>query len=147
MKRRDARQKALQALFEIDLGKNDKSHAVAHVLEDHEDAAASELTYVRQLVFGTEEHLEEVDTLLAKYLQGWKLDRLARVDLNVLRLAGYELLHEHDVDVATICDEAVELAKYFSTDESGKFVNGVLARILPEVREVREQVNSRREED
>ncbi len=136
MKRHEARQRALQALYQIDVGKGETEAAIAHVLEDVSGPIeAGDWAYIRRLVHGTTERLPEIDDILASRVEGWHLDRLARVDLNVLRLAVYELLVESDVDVATIVDEAVELAKDFGTDESGKFVNGVLARVLPVVRQ------------
>lgn len=135
MKRHEARQFALQALYQMDVGKNSAEPAIRHVLEAVQPPLAdSDFGYVTQLVNGTQQSMPEVDELLASRVEGWQLDRLARVDLNVLRLAVYELLHERDVDMPTIVNEAVELAKDFGSDESGKFVNGVLARILPVVR-------------
>lgn len=138
MKRREARQIALQALFEVDMGKVEPGAAVAHVFEDvKEKVPKKTVDYVEWLVEGTTAHLVDIDVVLTGHLEGWTLPRLARVDLNVLRLAVFELMHEHDVDIATVCDEAVELAKYFSTDDSGKFVNGVLAKIVPDLEVLR----------
>jgi N utilization substance protein B len=125
------RRLALQALFELDMGQADVEAAVRHVFEEVQAASDEDVAYVRHLVAGTRRRLTDIDDLLSRHVQGWRLDRMAKVDLNVLRLATFELLEEQDVDVATIIDEAVELAKYFSTDESGRFVNGVLARVLP----------------
>jgi transcription antitermination protein NusB len=138
LKRHDLRERALQALYQVDVGKSEVSGAVQHVMEDDEHATPSDRSFVQRMVQGASMETPQIDNLLSEYVQGWKLDRIARVDLNVLRLAVYELLHEPDVDIATIVDEAVELAKSFSTDESGKFVNGVLARLLPIVRERRQ---------
>ncbi|CAM3793459.1 transcription antitermination factor NusB [Alicyclobacillus pomorum] len=138
MRRRELRQKALQSLYQIDVGKSDADAAIRHVLEEAESMSDKDVQYVQKLVHGTTSHLAELDELLASSVQGWKLDRIASVDRNVLRLAVYELLYETDVDIATIVDEAVELAKAFSTEESGRFVNGVLAKILPTVRQNRQ---------
>lgn len=136
MRRHQAREFALQALYQIDVGKSAPDAAITHAL----DAVSGpldpdDLVYISRLVNGTQANLPVVDEMLTARVEGWRLDRLARVDLNVLRLAVYELLHELDVDVATIVDEAVELAKDFGSEDSGKFVNGVLARILPVVRQ------------
>lgn len=131
MRRHELRRRALQALFQVDVGKTDIQEAIDHVLEGESDASDSDVRYVTKLVRGTRDHIEEIDALLSERVQNWRLDRMAKVDLNVLRMATYELCYEHDVDVATIVDEAVEVAKAFSTNESGKFVNGVLAKILP----------------
>lgn len=138
MKRRVLRQKALQSLYQIDVGKADSETAIRNVLEDEADVSEDDVRYLTRLVQGTMGALPEVDQMLETSVEGWKLDRIARVDKNVLRLATYELLYESDVDVATIVNEAVELAKSFSTNDSGRFVNGVLAKLLPAVKERRQ---------
>jgi N utilization substance protein B len=129
-------------LYQIDVGKVDVDSAVQSVFEGVEEAGPSDIAFVQGLVEGTVQAREEADRLLEAHVQGWRLDRIARVDLNILRLAIYELLYRPDVDVATVVDEAVELAKAFSTEESGRFVNGVLARILPVVEQRRQQTNT-----
>ncbi|MDQ0188362.1 transcription antitermination factor NusB [Alicyclobacillus cycloheptanicus] len=135
MKRHEARQCALQALYQIDVGKGHAHASIRHVLEEFGHAATErDVAYIERLVTGTESEQADIDELLGTHVEGWKLDRIARVDLNILRLAVYELRHELDVDAATIVDEAVELAKDFGSDESGRFVNGVLARMLPVTR-------------
>lgn len=133
MRRHEARERALQALYQIDVGKVEVTPAIHHVLEDESNITDVDLSYVTRLVVGTRSEIDTIDTLLSTHVQGWQLDRIARVDLNVLRLALYELLHESDVDTATIVDEAVELAKSFGSETSSKFVNGVLAKLLPVV--------------
>lgn len=130
MKRHEVRQKALQALFQIELGRTEVHDAIAHVMEDT-SATPTDFTYIERLVIGTTTNLQDIDGSLNDSVTGWQLERIAKVDLIVLRLAVFELFHERDVDVATIADEAVRLAKTFSTDESGRFVNGVLARVIP----------------
>lgn len=136
MRRHELRERVLQALYQIDVGRSEVEGAVQHVLEDDE-ASAADVEYVLRLVRGVVADQSAIDEMLEENVQGWKLDRIAKVDLSVLRLAVYELMHERDVDIATAVDEAVELAKSFSTDDSGKFVNGVLARVLPVIKEYR----------
>lgn len=140
MKRHEMRQLALQALYQVDVGKADVERAVGFVLDEVHEVTAMEQAYILKLVQGVRTFLDELDGLLEKYVQGWKIDRIARVDLNILRLATYELMHEFEVDLATIVDEAVELAKHYSTAESGKFVNGVLAKLLPLAGEHRKSI-------
>ncbi len=130
MKRHEARQKALQAIFQIDVGQADTRDAIAHVMEDV-TATPSDYAYVERLVLGTIAHQQEIDAELSAAVTGWQLERVAKVELCVMRLAVFEMYHELDVDLATIADEAVRLAKTFSTDESGRFVNGVLAKVIP----------------
>ncbi|MBX5436305.1 MAG: transcription antitermination factor NusB [Alicyclobacillaceae bacterium] len=137
MRRHEARRCALQALYQVDVGKAAPDEAVSHVLEEAGQATPADQAYVQRLVRGTRSNVERIDQLLAAHVQGWRLDRIAKVELNILRLALYELLNERDVDVPTVIDEAVELAKAFGTEASGKFVNGVLARVLPAVEQAR----------
>jgi N utilization substance protein B len=92
------------------------------------DRAASWL-YAREIVDGVADHRDEIDELIASYAQGWTIDRMPNVDRAVLRLASWELLHNPEVPQAVALDEAVELAKQYSTDDSARFVNGVLGKI------------------
>lgn len=87
-----------------------------------------------KLVEGVTEYLDEVDRLVSENSSGWAIDRMPVVDRCILRIGTYELLAELDVPVAVVIDEAVELAKEYSTEDSGRFVNGVLAAIADIVR-------------
>ena len=86
------------------------------------------------LLLGVDGHRDRIDALIARFAIGWTMDRMPVVDRSLLRLSVYELLERDDVPVGAIISEAVELAKRFSTEESGRFVNGVLASIANEVR-------------
>ena len=86
------------------------------------------------LVEGVEDHRAELDALIVGHARNWSLERMPAIDRNVLRLALYELKDRPDVPVAVVIDEAVELAKRFSTDDSGRFVNGMLSAIAPKLR-------------
>lgn len=86
--------------------------------------------YARDLVTGAVEHLEEIDALIAGQADNWRLERMPAVDRNILRLAVFELLHEEDIPKLVVVDEAIELAKKFSTDQSSRFVNGLLDGLL-----------------
>lgn len=85
--------------------------------------------YARSLVSGVAEHIDEIDALLDEHAHGWTVSRMSVVDRNVLRLGVYELLHEQETPPAVVIDEAVELAKDLSSDESPRFVNGVLSGV------------------
>lgn len=87
-------------------------------------------TYARELVQGTLDHLDEVNRLIREQADNWRLERMPAVDRNILRLAVYELLYEEDIPSLVVVDEAIELAKKFSTDQSGRFVNGLLDGLL-----------------
>lgn len=90
--------------------------------------------YAREIVDGVADHRDEIDELIASYAQGWTLERMPNVDRAVLRIASWELLHNPEVPPAVAIDEAVELAKEYSTDDSGRFVNGVLGKIAQHAR-------------
>ncbi|CAB4582084.1 unannotated protein [freshwater metagenome] len=89
---------------------------------------------VRLLVLGVMDHQSDIDASITKYSTGWTMDRMPALDRNILRVATFELMHRDDVPTAVVLDEAVELAKRFSTDDSGRFVNGVLSAIAADVR-------------
>jgi transcription antitermination protein NusB len=93
---------------------------------------ADELTTL--LVEGVEQHQTQLDEAISEHSRGWTLARMPTIDRTVLRIAGFELLGRVDVPVAVVLNEAVELAKRFSTDDSGRFVNGVLASLVPVLR-------------
>lgn len=92
------------------------------------DRAASWL-YAREIVDGVSDHQDEIDELISSYAQGWTIERMPNVDRAVLRLASWEMLYNPDVPPAVAIDEAIELAKEYSTDDSARFVNGVLGKV------------------
>jgi len=126
-RRSDARERALYVLYEAQA----KDVAPTDVLAA-QIVTADELT--GSLVRGVSEHRERLDAAIAARAQGWTLARMPVLDLSVLRLAAYELAERPEVPVAVVIDEAVELAKRFSTDNSGRFVNGVLSALAEDLR-------------
>jgi N utilization substance protein B len=86
------------------------------------------------LVIGVEKRGAELDALIGRHATGWAVDRMPVVDRCLLRIAAYELLDQADVPVAAVLDEAIELAKHYSTEDSGRYVNGVLSGVASEVR-------------
>ena len=125
--RSDARERALYLLYEA------HSKGIApHDTIDLQVIEPDELT--QELVRGVGDHLERLDDEIAGRAEGWTLARMPVLDLNVMRLGAYELLERPHVPTAVVLNEAVELAKRFSTDGSGRFVNGVLAAIAADAR-------------
>ncbi|MFI9101389.1 transcription antitermination factor NusB [Streptomyces fildesensis] len=129
--RNKARKRAFQILFEADQRGVDPKTAMADWirLARTDDRQPPVTEYTMQLVEGYAANAPRIDELLATYSVGWTLDRMPVVDRNVLRLGTYELIWEDEVPDAVVLDEAVQLAKEFSTDESPAFVNGLLARL------------------
>ncbi|MFP7376148.1 transcription antitermination factor NusB [Bacillus paralicheniformis] len=124
MKRRTAREKALQSLFQIDVSDTEPNEAMQHTLDGQESDA-----FFEQLVYGVLENKEKIDEMIKRHLVNWKLDRLANVDRAILRLSAYEMIFLEDIPVNVSMNEAIELAKQFGDDKSAKFVNGVLSNI------------------
>jgi len=124
--RSKARKRALDFLYEADI----KNVLAADLFKTRGSAELSQEPYVLTLITGVAEHLNKIDELIITYAQGWDMDRMPPIDRNILRLAIFEILWEADVDLKVACDEAVELAKSLSTDESASYINGVLGRIV-----------------
>ena len=125
--RTDARERALILLYEAESKGIDPSAVLAAQI-----SPADELTTL--LVKGVESNKAHLDEVIAAHSKGWTLQRMPTLDRNVLRIASFELMSRPDVPVAVVLDEAVELAKRFSTDDSGRFVNGVLSAVVPVLR-------------
>lgn len=124
MKRRTAREKALQALFQMDISKIDAKEALENVLNGKEGNE-----FLEDLVEGTSQHIEVIDDIISQHLERWTIDRLAKVDLNILRIGTYELIYKDDVPDNVVINEAIEIGKKYGDEKSGKFVNGVLNKI------------------
>ncbi len=127
--RHEARERALSLLYEAEQRALEVSDLLA-ALPVPPDAFATELAA------GVGGHVAELDEILARHAHHWRLDRMALLDRTILRMAAYELAHHPDVPTAVVIDEAVELAKTYSTDESPRFVNGVLSAVAAELRPV-----------
>ena len=125
--RTDAREQAVILLYESE----QRSISPLDILEER-GVASADLTSL--LLHGVQKGKPSIDELIVSHAKGWALDRMPALDRAILRLGIYELLSRPDVPVAVVIDEAVELAKRFSTDDSGRFVNGVLAAVAKNAR-------------
>jgi N utilization substance protein B len=126
--RSTAREAALQMLFALDIASSDVEKVIADFWRETPGEPEGR-AYADGLVRGIARDLEATDTLIRGASKNWRLERMTRVDRNVLRLGAWELAHQRDVPRAVILDEAVEIAKLFGNEESGAFLNGVLDRI------------------
>lgn len=129
MSRRQARETALQVLFEMDLGKVEFDQAFKHVTEEF-GTSNSARDFSRELVQGTMANINELDAVIKQLAVGWNFERLSFVDRNIMRIALYEILYRDEIPPAVSVNEAVELAKIFSGEESGRFVNGILGAVV-----------------
>ena len=129
---RDARRVALDILFQADIREDAPADAMQDWASDQDRTVPR---FARELVLGVDEHLPELDRVIGDHARDWTVPRMPVVDRTVLRLAVYELLHRPDVPPSAAISEAVEAAKELSTEDSGRFVNGVLGAIVRELEE------------
>lgn len=129
MSRRLAREVALQTLYQIDIARTESEEALEFTISEFKVKPAV-VSFVRELVSGTLENLSYLDDIIKKAAIDWNIERMAAVDRNILRLAMYELFYREDIPANVALNEAIELGKTFSTAESGKFINGILGKVV-----------------
>jgi N utilization substance protein B len=130
-KRRRSREFALQVLYQLDIAKQDAVRAMAQ-WKDHFSPKGERDDFVERIVLGVIEHRQEIDRLIEQYSENWRLDRMNLVDLNILRMATFELLYLEDIPPKVTLNEAIDLGKRYGTEDSGSFINGILDRIQNE---------------
>lgn len=127
MSRRSSRESAMKLLFEISYRLEETQEILNDYFEEN-SPEPKDKEYINDLVTGSVNNIKDIDSLIEKYSKGWKINRIAKVDLAILRLGAYEILYS-DTPENVVINEAVELAKKYSTDKSGAFINGILASI------------------
>lgn len=130
LSRKVSREAAMKLLFEINIRMDEIDDVLNNYIEENKPDE-SDKKFIEDIVRGTIEDLKEIDASIERHSKGWKLNRLGKVDLAILRMAVFELKHS-DTPKNIVINEAVELAKKFGTEKSGAFVNGVLAGVLKE---------------
>jgi len=148
MNRRLLRQSAFKIIFSYNFNDDDIDQILDDISEDsnlyfeHEEDSDErqipEITeknkeFLNNLVKGTIENIDTIDEIIKNSLRSWTMDRIAKVDLTILRMAIYELIYSKDVPASVVINEAVELGKMFGSDDSGSFINGVLGRVVREM--------------
>ena len=131
-KRTRSRELALQMLYQLDAHDEQAAALMDEFLEREEPDNADVQAFTRELVNGTLEARTEIDGLLTEAAENWRIDRMALVDRNIMRMAIFEMLHLDTVPAKVTINEAIELGKRFSTKQSGSFINGILDRIRRE---------------
>lgn len=134
MNRRKSRELAMKLLFEISINKNDFEEVINNYKEEN-DNKDIDFNYVTRVLKGIEDNREEIDSKIQKNLSGWKMERVSKVSISILRLAVYEILFEDEIPMKVSVNEAVELSKNYSEDKAWAFVNGVLGSIAKEMEE------------
>jgi len=131
--RRDGREWALQIIFSLDLNtRSDLDKVFEYFFEIHAESDEQTRGFTEAIVKGVVENRLKIDEKIEAYAEHWKIRRMGVVDRNVLRIAIYELMFCKDIPAAVVLNEAIDLAKYFSNSDSGRFVNGILDRAVRE---------------
>ena len=125
---------AVQFLFQRDFNGGDLDPAIAHFLTAEERSGGKARKFAEEIIRGVEVHKADIDAQLQRYADNWDMKRMGGVDRNVMRVALFEMLHREDIPPVVSINEAVELAKELSSEESGKFVNGILDRIRKDLK-------------
>jgi len=130
-KRRSGRELAFRLLFQCDVG-GQPLEEVIEIARTESDATEDVWNFAVELARGAWQQRGELDPIISKYASGWTLERMANADRNLLRLALFEILHRDDIPQSVSINEAVELAKKYSTQDSAKFINGILGSFARE---------------
>ncbi len=128
MSRRQLRERIFKLLFRIEFNNAEDMNEQQMLFVEEEQIAGEEEAYITKKYEEIVTHLQEIDKALDEKAVGWEIPRMGKVDLTILRLAIYEIEYDEDVPTGVAINEAVELAKKFGQDESGPFINGVLAK-------------------
>jgi N utilization substance protein B len=131
--RHKARECALQMLFQWDITHDEIDQVVATFFQNQEPETPAIMEFARELVTGTVAHIEDIDRLIQRHAENWRLDRMAIVDRNVLRMATQEFLFGKETPKTVVINEAIDIARRFSTQESPQFINGILDSIKKEL--------------
>lgn len=132
MGRKQAREGTMKILYQMEVNE-DFSEEALDIYFNNFDFDESEKKYIVDAMAKIRENLESIDKYIESYSEGWNLNRLAKIDLAVLRIAIYEILYRDDIPVEVSINEAIEIAKKYSTDESFKFINGVLGGFVKSI--------------
>ena len=127
--RTKSREYALQMLYQVDIRHISPEQVERQFWEGQPESPQEVRTFTNRLVSGTAAHLPEIDALITRYADNWNLKRMAVIDRNILRLGVFELLHQQEAPPKVCINEAIELAKRFGDEDSGKFINGILDAI------------------
>ena len=131
MSRREIREQIFKMLFQMEFHSEEElEEQFQLVMEELEETDEVKRAYIEQKLSEIRNHLAEIDALINERATGWKTNRMAKVDLALIRLAAYEMKYEADIPTGVAINEAVELAKIYSSDGAPSFINGVLAKVV-----------------
>lgn len=128
MGRRASREIAMKLLYQLEIQKEDREEQIKYVLEEN-SLTDKDLEYVTDIIDGVAKNMSILDKTIELYSKGWKIGRISKVDLSIMRLSIYEICYRNDIPYSVSVNEAVELAKKYSNDDAGAFVNGILSKV------------------
>lgn len=130
MSRKKARESAFKCIYELEFGRDENLVKILNNCYEENDSKEDEKEYIQKVLKGVKENLETIDEIILSKLKNWSLDRIAKIDLAILRLAIYEIKYMEDIPEKVSANEAVELAKTYGNNDSKSFVNGVIAKVI-----------------
>ena len=130
MSRKKARDNAFKCVYELEFGKNENIDNILRNCYEENNVSQTEKEYVEKVVRGVKDKLEEIDSIILNNLKNWSIDRIAKIDLAILRVAIYEIKYMDDIPEKVSANEAVELAKTYGNNDSKSFVNGLIAKVI-----------------
>jgi N utilization substance protein B len=128
MGRRASREMAMKLLYQLEIQKDDREAQKDRFFEEN-PLAPNDKAYVNDIIDGVYKNNETINNLIEKHSRGWKISRISKIDLSILRLSIYEICYRDDIPYNVSVNEAVELAKRYSGEEAGSFINGILSKI------------------
>ncbi|NLK68306.1 MAG: transcription antitermination factor NusB [Clostridiaceae bacterium] len=138
MSRRISRENAMKLLYQFQLRDDDVDEQIEVFISEMDDVGNLERAFFLDIIHGVRTNEKEIDELIKAHAKGWSLERMPKVDIAIIRLAIYELIYRDDIPFNVTINEAVELAKKYSTDQSGSFINGVLGKVLKSIEPIKE---------
>lgn len=141
MSRKKARDNAFKCIYELEFGRDEKIEKILENCYEENNNKPDEMEYIEMVLKGVKENLAKIDDIILSKLKNWSLERIAKIDLAILRLAIYEINYMDDIPEKVSANEAVELAKTYGNNDSKSFVNGVIAKVI----ESKEDVNGTEE--
>lgn len=136
LKRREAREKALFYLYQSDLLKIDVAELIQNDLKYKKEIDQ----FTSKLINGVKNNLDLLNEIINKYSTNWQMDRMSILDRNMLRIALYELIYEQEIPLKVTINEAIEISKKYGDEESGKFINGILGKVIEKIDIIKEKV-------
>ncbi len=130
MSRKKARDNAFKCVYELEFGRDENIEKILENCYDENNSKPDEKEYIEVVLKGIKENLVEIDNIILSKLKNWSFDRIAKIDLAILRLAIYEIKYIDDIPEKVSANEAVELAKTYGNNDSKSFVNGVIAKVI-----------------